>query len=457
MKRIFTALAAAALLVVLLTGCTPDQPSPVEQTFTQPTGAAVLSNYVAIGNSLTAGFMDGGLVMNGQVNSFPQLLARQLGLHDFQQPLIAWPGVGSSDTDDPTQVAGVMYFNGTGIVVAGPTAIADVPGLLLASAWPVPYNNMGVPGATLLDISTATDHTTSQSPGNSYFDLILRNPTFGNTTELDQATALGPTLVTLWAGNNDVLGGALSGQPETGVNLTPADAFAAMYNGLLDSVTQKINQRTGYDPVIVVANIPSITTIPYFVPKALFDTMAGASIPTEEEDPVYVRLSALSYLQAGGVPPLEAKWTLTQDEVDLLESTVRDFNQIIADAVDDRDNVYLFDAHAALQTLSTSGLDGMNANHFLINLQGTGGDLQAAAAISFFGLDGIHPNNRGYGEVANGFIDVINAALGTDVPHVDLSSLVWDPTYGQAAGAGKAHGALISPAAGRAMDALFRH
>ena len=454
-KRILAVVAAAALLVVLLAGCTPDQPSPVEQTFHQPTGAEVLANYVALGNSLTAGYMDGGLVMNGQVNSFPQLIARQLGLRDFQQPLIAWPGVGSSDTGDPDQVAGVLYFDGAGTAVAGPTPRAEVQNLLLAAAWPVPYNNLGVPGATLADMTNATDSQTSQAPGNAYFDMILRNPTFGNTTELDQGTALGPTLVTLWIGNNDVLGGATSGQPEVGVNITPPSLFETMYTALLDAVTQKVHTRTGFDPVIVVANVPSITTIPYFLPKAVFDAMAGAPIPTVEEDPVYVRLTALSYLAGGGQPPLGAEWTLTQAEVDAVEGAVDAYNQIIADAVAARDNVYLFDAHAAMAVLATQGMDGMTANHFLV-LVNQLGDIQAAADATFFSLDGVHPNNRGYGSIANGFIDVINAALGTDVPHVDVASLTWDPTYGQLGG-GETTAGLVSPAAGRAIDALFRH
>ncbi len=459
MKRIFQALTAAALLAVLLAGCTPDEPSPVELSIPQPTGEAVLQNYVALGNSLTAGFMDAGLVMNGQVNSYPQLIAQQLGYPSgtFMQPLISWPGVGSSDTGDPMQVAGVLFFNGAEINIAGPTPLADVPGLLLASNWPVPYNNLGVPGATLLDMTQALDSATSQSPGNAFFDMILRNPTFGNKSALEQATALAPTLVTLWIGNNDVLGGATSGQPEPGVNLTPPEIFENLYNALLDQVTQRVRQRAGYDPVIVVGNIPSITTIPYFLPKPVFDAMAGMAVPTVESDPVYVRFPVLSHLTEAGFVPLAEEWTLTQAEVEAVETTVDAYNAIIADAVAARDNVYLFDAHGAMQVLATAGLEGMTANHFLV-LVNQLGDIQAAAAATFFSLDGVHPNNRGYGVIANGFIDVINAALGTEVPHVDVASLTWDPTYGLL-GAGEEEataGRLLTPAAARAMDAVFR-
>lgn len=42
---------------------------------------------VAIGGSLTAGYRDGGLFREGQITSYPNLVARQMGLSNFKQPL----------------------------------------------------------------------------------------------------------------------------------------------------------------------------------------------------------------------------------------------------------------------------------------------------------------------------------------------------------------------------------
>ena len=53
-------------------------------------GAVDFTTYVAVGNSLTAGFSDGGLYLEGQQNSYPNLLAQQfkfVGGGDFAQPL----------------------------------------------------------------------------------------------------------------------------------------------------------------------------------------------------------------------------------------------------------------------------------------------------------------------------------------------------------------------------------
>ncbi len=40
-------------------------------------GEADFSNYVALGNSLTAGYADNALYITGQENSYPNILAQQ--------------------------------------------------------------------------------------------------------------------------------------------------------------------------------------------------------------------------------------------------------------------------------------------------------------------------------------------------------------------------------------------
>ena len=55
-------------------------------------GSANLSTYVALGNSLTAGFTDGALFIQAQQNSMPNLLSQKFALvggGTFTQPLMA--------------------------------------------------------------------------------------------------------------------------------------------------------------------------------------------------------------------------------------------------------------------------------------------------------------------------------------------------------------------------------
>ena len=63
--------AAVAALLLATARCDGGAPSG-------PTGEELdLSRYVAIGNSLTAGFMNGALGLEGQSCSYPRLLAGQ--------------------------------------------------------------------------------------------------------------------------------------------------------------------------------------------------------------------------------------------------------------------------------------------------------------------------------------------------------------------------------------------
>jgi len=158
MKRITQAsILVATLLAFWLVGCSVDNPGSVQVK--ENSGERVFLQYVAVGNSLTAGYMDAGLHVAGQHQSYPALIAQKMGFtveagphDDFYQPYVNDPGIGSTSTGDPSQVAGVVYWTGTSIALTGTTPIAEVPTLLLAATVPVPYNNLGIPGAYFVNI-----------------------------------------------------------------------------------------------------------------------------------------------------------------------------------------------------------------------------------------------------------------------------------------------------------------
>ena len=52
-----------------------------------------LSNYVALGDSLTAGFASGALMDFYQDRSYPAILAAQAEAAGFEQPLVSEPGL----------------------------------------------------------------------------------------------------------------------------------------------------------------------------------------------------------------------------------------------------------------------------------------------------------------------------------------------------------------------------
>ncbi len=480
-------LLAAALLT--LTGCgldAPDEATGPLNPINPPDLEDAGTRYVAVGNSLTAGFMDGGLVQSGQANSYPNLIARQLGLSSaqFTQPWIAAPGIGSSTSSNPlTLVAGVLYFNGTSITVLDETPLAGVPALLLARTQPTQYHNLGVPGATLHDGMHAYSKATSTGGANSFFDFINRATFFGNRT-IDSGYPLGPTFVpvtyesasqfyqavakggaltTLWLGNNDVLGPAMSGEPAAGFGAAAAPAFQSDFTALLSMLAGGLRQRNnGLKPTIIVANIPNVADTPYFIPKAVFETAIGGGWPGGyDPDEVldggiqYVLFPALSWVRTHGTStPIPASLTLSALERTDVEAATGTFNTIISQvraAVNASGiaNVGLMDANAIL-----AGLAAPQKTHFLF-LVGGGASVAQAAATTMFSLDGVHPNSHGYGLLANAYIDKINELDGTSLAHVDPAALPWDPTYGRTPA--KAAGPLVlDPRAASAMENLFR-
>ena len=57
----------------LLNSCKPDIEAPAVSK-----GDLNLSKYIAVGNSLTAGYQDNGVYREGQMNSYPSILALSL-------------------------------------------------------------------------------------------------------------------------------------------------------------------------------------------------------------------------------------------------------------------------------------------------------------------------------------------------------------------------------------------
>src|SRR5690606_27523984 len=89
MKNILKYSFAAAALVLM--GCEPEFDHPVTDDGFYSSGTANFAKYVAVGNSLTAGYTDGALFVNAQKFSFPNLMAEKfefVGGGDFNQPLM---------------------------------------------------------------------------------------------------------------------------------------------------------------------------------------------------------------------------------------------------------------------------------------------------------------------------------------------------------------------------------
>jgi hypothetical protein len=229
-------------------------------------GTANFSNYVALGNSLTAGYTDGALFEEGQNNSWTKILAGQFQLAgggDFAIPYTN-DNIGGMLYGGTQILENRLYFNG-----AGPVRLPGIPTTEITNVLTGPFNNMGVPGAKsfhLLAPGYGNPAGVLTGASNPYF---ARFATSASTTVIADAMAQAPTFFSLWIGNNDVLSYATTGG--TGLNqlgnfnpasyggndITDPTVFANVYGELLDQLTS--NGAKG-----VVANIPNVTSVPFF-------------------------------------------------------------------------------------------------------------------------------------------------------------------------------------------------
>ena len=369
-------------------------------------GQATLTKYVALGDSLTAGFEAGSINATYQVNSYPALLARQFGISDFQQPLVSPPGLPGI----------LMLARLVPTPVIAPTPGSGVPTNL---NLPRPYDNLAVPGATVHDLLTKTASTSANDPT----DLILRRLGF---TQLQQGLSLKPTFVTLWIGNNDALGSATAGTDQL---LTPLASFESDYRTIVGAIA-----ATGAK--MAIANIPDVTSIPFvttlsrFIPNPAtgqpalingnFVPLIGPDGPLQPGD--FVLLTATAELALGhGIPvqlggsgiPLSNSVVLNAAEAANVRARVNQYNAVIASAASQA-GAALIDANSVLTKAATQGIN-------------VGGITYTSAFLSggIFGYDGVHPTRFGYAFIANLFIDAINEKFGNSVKDVNLFPFVF--------------------------------
>ena len=280
-----------AILAAGFASCEPEFENEVGSTYTA--GDADFSSYVAIGNSLTAGYMDGTVSRVGQMNSFPNLLAQKFALvggGEFTQP---------SYTDDVNNLGGLMLG---GVQIANtrllidasegrPENIVGVPTIEVSTLQATAYNNMGVPGAKSFHLGVAGYGNVGGvaiGAANPYF---VRHATSPTASVLGDAMTKNPTFFTNWIGANDVLSYATNGGAKADGN-TPADdhnltgnmnpatyggnditnsgTFAAVYTDIVNTLTSQGAKG-------VLATVPSVTSIPYFT-TVPFNPLTAKSI-----------------------------------------------------------------------------------------------------------------------------------------------------------------------------------
>jgi lysophospholipase L1-like esterase len=404
-----TGVGACLLALIAILGCDDGSPAGPDED------GLDLSRYVAIGNSLTAGYMNGALGIEGQSCSYPRLLAGQAGVGgDFSQPLVASPGISEPGSNEGR----IELLSLTPITIER----AAPAGAALNSSQPGPYGNLGVPGALAAEALVARNRATSLTE-NPFFDFVLR----GMGTWAEQVEERDATFVTVWLGNNDVLGYVLSGGEDPDFP-TPVAEFAAAYEGLVERLLETTED-------VVLLNVPPVTVVPYLslVPNVVVDTATLEPIPGPDGLPVpligpegplapddRVTFDAIERILDGdGIPttmggtgqPLPADVILDAGEQAVVRAAIAAFNQAIAETALGH-GLAVVDVHGLVSDIDENGLV-------------VGGQTLTTEYLigGLFSLDGVHPTCKGQGVFANALIETIESRYGVSLPPVSIAGL----------------------------------
>jgi len=475
-KQMFK-LAGVVLTCAVISACSPSDPTnkTVGNSGTQSSGDADFTKFVAIGDSVTAGYADGALYLLGQQNSFPLMLAQQFAAADgvavnFTQPLVGGNMgallvgtqaglienrfVLNTETEKPERLEG--------------TPTEDVIGTGLNGTQ---FNNMGVPGAKsfhLVASGYGDFNGLSGGTANPYFVRFSSDNTSNTVTVIGDAAAQLPSFFTLWIGNNDVLGYATTGGDGTDP-ITPTATFDSVYGAMLAAINTPTNKG-------VLANIPDVSTLPFFttvpynpVPldQASADQLNAAYAPynaglqqafdagaitAEEfaqrtiafsvgqnavviEDETLTNIGAPLYRQATAsdliVLPTSSKLGTESSPGDPatiwgLGTPLVDADVLIPSEIADIDIArQAFNATIKAAADADPNLAFLDSAAIMTQLSTTGVDYGTGSINSkfveggAFSLDGIHPTARGYAVIANSIIDVINQDFNANVYKVD--------------------------------------
>jgi lysophospholipase L1-like esterase len=410
---------AAVALMAAMASCKPNL-----KDFTPTQGQADFSRYIAVGNSLTAGYADGGLYLEGQKNSYPEMIAAQMkaaGGGAFTTPFF---------NEDEANGSGYLEFTGFS-ATGSPTLVPVTTNLavtgLLANGTPsytlytgAEINNYGVPGIKLRHMRVP-----GYARANGYFGRMLPAAPNDLITYIDFVSSKPFTFFTFWLGNNDILLYAKNGATVIGDDApTDKTTFETLYTNAISRMIQ--NGAKG-----VVATIPDVVSTPLFNTLTLANLSAavggrqifvqpgvGSARPAAPDDLFVLTLSSANLIgvpNGAGIPyglhpanPIGNEYVLDKPEQIQITDYVASYNSTIKKVALDR-GLGLMDANQMLKLYTVPQMiNGASVSSAFI----TG---------NLFSLDGIHLTPMGYALVANGFIKAINEKYGSNLPNVDAS------------------------------------
>ncbi len=198
---------------------------------------AMFQRYVAMGNSITAGVQSAGINDSTQKQSYALLVGNAMRGDRFFYPSLNVPGCPPPFTN---------IFTGARVGGAGVTGSSC---FLRSAAIPPYISDVAVPGAETVDMLT------NGTPNSNPLTLLF----LGGRTQVRAMMDAHPTFVSVWAGNNDLLGAAELGDTTLA---TDTAAFHTSYARALDSI-----KATGASAILIavgLGHLSSNVVLPFF-------------------------------------------------------------------------------------------------------------------------------------------------------------------------------------------------
>jgi len=419
-----------AIITTVVVSCKPkfDVPDP-------DNGNIDVSNYVALGSSMTAGYSNGALYYDAQQNSYANILAEQfklIGGGEFKIPNVSQSSIGMGNANNAPSILG-NRTDCQGVVSLGPVKIAtqgDASVFTNIYSSQGSFNNMAVPDAKVIDMEV-----------NGYANpFYQRMSSSASSSILSDAIAKNPTFFSVNLGLQDVLKYTLKGGVSdsiTPIAGTIGVGFEASINNVIDKLMA--NGAKG-----VVTNIPSIKTMAYFNTIAWNALKLDAATATNlsnfyanldstkfyEGDNGFIIMDSnnpfLGFRQAvageyillnvpldsikchkwGSLIPIPDRYSLTISEINAIETAITNYNTILRNIASSKGLAFV-DVNAFFSKVKS----GFIYNGVTVN----------AAFVSggAYSLDGLNLTARGNALLANEFIKAINSTYQSSIPEVD--------------------------------------
>ena len=408
-----------------------------------PAGGELMSSYVALGNSITAGVQSGGLNDSTQRQSYAFLVAAQAGTRfaypsfnkfGYPAPLAAVTGgcgapLANWATQNPTDSL-VPAASRQPCLLRDATKATDI------------LNNVGVPFAYASDLLVTGSGVKIGSAAHTFI--------LGGMAQVDRALLAEPTFVSVWIGNNETLApasvGMIGGAASLGAPAMVTGAeFTTAFNAAVDSLVRGAPTLRGGILIgaVKVANTPRFwsadSVSPIAAPttsaarRTAIGTFTGRGAPTvlgcgaPGVTGWLVSTELIKAIRTGQFPqnviacdPTAAPgaggdiFVLSPTEQATLNAATDAYNATISAKATELGWAYL-DPNPILEAQKTGAAPAIPAfPNFTSNTR----DAATAVFGSLFSLDGVHPSAAGQKVIANAVIAAINAKYTLQIPTV---------------------------------------